>query len=67
MGAVGANAPVSIDGLAQILDVSPTPVREALARLEMTGLVRRFARRGYRVAPPIADQMGELGQRAAGA
>lgn len=55
------DAPLSIDGLAQMLGVSATPVREALARLESTGLVRRTARRGYRVSPPMSDkQMGEL-------
>ena len=42
---------VSIDGTARELDVSPTPVREALARLEHTGMVRRVALKGYRVAP----------------
>ncbi len=42
---------VSIDGTARDLDVSPTPVREALARLEHTGMVRRVALKGYRVAP----------------
>lgn len=42
---------ISIDGTARELDVSPTPVREALARLEHTGMVRRVALKGYRVAP----------------
>ncbi|MHA7178281.1 GntR family transcriptional regulator [Arthrobacter sp. Sr24] len=42
---------VSIDGTARDLEVSPTPVREALARLEHTGLVQRVALKGYRVAP----------------
>lgn len=52
---------LSIDRLSQMLAVSPTPVREALARLEGTGLVRRTARRGYRVSPPMSkDQMSEL-------
>lgn len=55
------DAPLSIDGLAHQMGVSPTPVREALARLESTGLVRRTARRGYRVAPPMShEQMVEL-------
>lgn len=54
-------APISIDGMARQLDVSPTPVREALARLEATGLVRREALRGYRVAPLLsADELGQL-------
>ena len=39
---------VSIDGLARELDVSPTPVREALARLESDGLVVKEALKGYR-------------------
>lgn len=42
---------LSIDGLARDMDLSPTPVREALARLESTGLIDRSALRGYRVAP----------------
>ncbi|WP_432544316.1 GntR family transcriptional regulator [Kineococcus sp. SYSU DK002] len=41
---------LSIDGLARTLGVSPTPVREAMARIEGTGLVERVAMRGYRVA-----------------
>lgn len=48
------NAALSIDGIARQLDVSATPVREALARLEVTGLVVRVALRGYRVAPLLS-------------
>jgi DNA-binding GntR family transcriptional regulator len=47
---------LSIDGLARQLGVSPTPVREALARLEGPGLVRRTALKGYRVAPILTPQ-----------
>src|SRR5690606_8264981 len=36
---------VSIDGMAREFNVSPTPVREALARLESTGMVAREAMR----------------------
>lgn len=50
-GRLQPGAAVSIDGMARELDVSPTPVREALARLEHTGMVRRVALKGYRVAP----------------
>lgn len=39
---------VSIDALARALEVSPTPVREALARLESDGLVVKRALQGYR-------------------
>ncbi|WP_127473005.1 GntR family transcriptional regulator [Microbacterium sulfonylureivorans] len=38
---------INIDALALQLDVSPTPVREALARLESEGLVVKQALRGY--------------------
>jgi DNA-binding GntR family transcriptional regulator len=41
-------ARVSIDGLARELQVSPTPVREALARLESDGLVVKEPLKGYR-------------------
>jgi len=55
-GRLEAGTPVSIDGMARELDVSPTPVREALARLEATGMVRRMALRGYRVAPLFSPE-----------
>jgi DNA-binding GntR family transcriptional regulator len=42
---------VNIDALARDLDVSPTPVREALARLESDGLVRKRPLVGYTVSP----------------
>ena len=52
---------LSIDGVARELEVSPTPVREALARLEATGLVSRVAMRGYRVAPTLSTvELAEL-------
>jgi DNA-binding GntR family transcriptional regulator len=42
---------LSIDGLARDFGCSPTPVREALARLESDGLVSKRAHHGYTVAP----------------
>ena len=42
---------VNIDALARDLEVSPTPVREALARLESEGLVRKRPLVGYAVSP----------------
>lgn len=46
--------------LAEQLGVSRTPVREALARLAMTGLVEARSRRGYYVAQIGSEQMSEL-------
>ncbi|MFI9639203.1 GntR family transcriptional regulator [Micromonospora sp. NPDC051925] len=45
---------ISIDGLARSLQVSPTPVREALARLESDGLVRKRAMTGYTTTPLLS-------------
>jgi len=45
---------VSIDGLSRQLGVSQTPVREALSRLEATGLVTRVPYKGYRIPPPFS-------------
>jgi DNA-binding GntR family transcriptional regulator len=42
---------LNIDALARDLAVSPTPIREALARLESDGLVRKRALVGYTVSP----------------
>src|SRR5690606_5880841 len=51
-GDVEPGSRLSIDTLAKQLDVSPTPVREAMVQLERTGLVTREVLKGYRVAPP---------------
>lgn len=55
---------LSIDALARELDVSPTPVREALARLEAQGMVTKEPLRGYRVArvlsPRALDELYEV-------
>ncbi len=55
-GKLESGDPISIDGTARTLGVSPTPVREALARLESTGMVVRTALRGYRVAPMLTHE-----------
>ena len=44
---------LNIDALARQLTVSPTPVREALARLESDGLVRKRPLIGYTVTPVL--------------
>jgi DNA-binding GntR family transcriptional regulator len=47
---------INIEALARELDVSPTPVREALARLESDGLVRKRPLAGYTVTPLLTRQ-----------
>jgi DNA-binding GntR family transcriptional regulator len=54
-------APMNMDALARDLKVSQTPIREALVRLETTGLVNRAALRGYRAAPMLsAKELDDL-------
>jgi DNA-binding GntR family transcriptional regulator len=50
-------AKINMDALARDLEVSPTPVREALARLEADGLVTKRALAGY-TAAPLLDAAG---------
>ncbi|MEV1026873.1 GntR family transcriptional regulator [Streptomyces sp. NPDC050264] len=60
-GSLEPGQPLRTEALAQHLQVSATPVREALARLEATGMVRRLARRGYRVADvPTREEMAQF-------
>ncbi|WEK61037.1 MAG: GntR family transcriptional regulator [Candidatus Microbacterium colombiense] len=60
-GHLPADSPLSIDALAREFGVSSSPVREALTRLEGTGLVQRLALRGYRVAPALtAAELADL-------
>ena len=46
--------------LAALLEVSRTPIREALGRLAMIGLVEKRARRGYYVRAFSADEVKDL-------
>ncbi|MGG3470044.1 GntR family transcriptional regulator [Neobacillus pocheonensis] len=46
--------------MADILGMSRTPVREALVRLEMEGWVRLIPRRGFVVAPIVADDLQHI-------
>lgn len=46
-------ARIPIDGLAREMNVSQTPVREALTRLEREGLVRKAHLIGYSAAPQL--------------
>lgn len=60
-GSAPAGSSLRIEALARELEVSPTPVREALVQLEHTGLVSRVALKGYRIAPPMsAEELAEV-------
>lgn len=58
-GELELGSPLHIDPLSRQLGVSPTPIREALAQLEHTGLLRRIALKGYTVAPPLSQRQVE--------
>jgi DNA-binding GntR family transcriptional regulator len=52
---------LTVEALARQLKISPTPIREALARLESDGLVAKTHLRGYRVADQQArDQFEQM-------
>ena len=53
---VEPGARLSIDALSRDMEVSATPIREALARLESDGLVVKRPHRGYTAAPRIDSQ-----------
>lgn len=46
--------------LAERLEMSKTPVREALARLQFEGVVRAYPRRGYRIEPIRVSDINEI-------
>lgn len=56
-GAVVPGERINIEAIARELEVSPTPVRETLARLEAEGLVTKEPMKGY-TATPILDAKG---------
>ncbi|MGA9279618.1 GntR family transcriptional regulator [Ilumatobacter sp.] len=51
-----------MDQLADLLDISRTPVRDALMRLELEGLVEQRGRRGYVVRSIGDDEVSKLYQ-----
>jgi len=58
---VRPGARISIDGLARDFQVSSTPVREALARLESEGLADKEPLKGYRATPLLTrDEFDDL-------
>lgn len=51
---------ISEQELAQRLSMSKTPVREALARLALEGMVEAFPRRGYRITPVTVKDITDI-------
>ncbi|WP_420111154.1 GntR family transcriptional regulator [Pseudactinotalea sp.] len=59
--AIEPDARLNIEALARDLAVSPTPVREALARLESDGLVTKEPLRGYRTTAVLTpDELAQV-------
>jgi DNA-binding GntR family transcriptional regulator len=59
-GAFTPGQALRIRSLARKLEVSPTPVREALIELERDGWLRTSANRGFTVKPLDADEVRQL-------
>lgn len=60
-GRIAPDTRINIEDVARTLGVSPTPVREALARLESDELVEKLALKGYRTTPLLTPlQITEL-------
>ncbi|WP_328330881.1 MULTISPECIES: GntR family transcriptional regulator [unclassified Streptomyces] len=59
-GHVTPGAPLTEASLSRTLDVSRTPVREALLRLQAEGVVDSALARGFMVKPLTARECGEL-------
>jgi DNA-binding GntR family transcriptional regulator len=55
-GELGPDAPVNINAIAKLANVSLVPVREALARLSASGLLQFKPNRGYRVSPRLTPE-----------
>jgi DNA-binding GntR family transcriptional regulator len=59
--AIAPDQRIGVDQLARELDVSQTPIREALSLLEAQGLVIKTHLRGYRAAPQLTlSQFNDL-------
>lgn len=59
-GRFGWGEPLVVTALANELGLSPTPVREALARLSGEGLIEHRPGRGYYAPSPSADDLADL-------
>lgn len=54
-GSLGPGDSIPLAKIADELRISPTPLRESLARLEGQGLVIRLPMRGFKVAEPLSS------------
>ncbi|MCR4264954.1 GntR family transcriptional regulator [Nitratireductor sp. ZSWI3] len=61
-GVLAPDAPLRLMALSKRYDIGYTPLREALSRLEATGLVVLQPNRGYRVAPVSLTELEDLEQ-----
>jgi len=59
-GTLPAGAAINLSALAAELDVSPTPLREALIELERDGFVECSQGRGFSVCPWTAEEIQDL-------
>jgi DNA-binding GntR family transcriptional regulator len=60
LGILAPGETLSYRGVAAALGVSPMPVREALGRLQMDGVLESLPNRAFRVPPTTASQFREL-------
>jgi DNA-binding GntR family transcriptional regulator len=59
-GALNPGQRLRIEELAELLEMSPMPIREALRRLDSVGLVEHVPHRGARVAELSVDDLREV-------
>jgi DNA-binding GntR family transcriptional regulator len=59
-GALSPGQRLRIEELAELLEMSPMPIREALRRLDSVGLVEHVPHRGARVAELSVDDLREV-------
>lgn len=59
-GQMPAKSMISVPGLATSLNISTTPVREALLELSRAGLLRPHRNRGFEVLEPSPDEISQI-------
>ena len=59
-GAIPPGSKLHIQRLSELFGLSATPIREGLARLVATGLVKALGQRGFRVLPINLDDLADI-------